>query len=455
VFASFRRLITDVQGAVAPLAALFIMVLAPMTGLAVDYIIATSAKRAMQDAIDSALLAVARANPRTQAEIDRIGQRFFDANLAQRYGVKSFTVQIRRVGDGAFTGDARADVPLFFAGLFGESGMTAAVDGDVNVNLTELEVVLALDTTGSMMGSKLSALKSAAGDFITTMSKGTNVKTGIVPFARYVNIGMANRNEPGFAIPADTRSCSMQTVRESYNCRNCRRIPRSGTCYNDGRPYTCSWTETRCDCDTREVTKNVCNTQTWNGCVGSRSEPLNTRDDDPSVKIPGLLNVNCGAPLTRLTTSASTLRNAVNALNATGETYIPSGLSMAWAVLSHRVPFTQGSDPAAPSNKNKLRAIVLMTDGANTASKRAGRPDHDGGDVSAANSVTRQLCENIKDDDVLVFTVAFEVSDNTIKGLLRSCSTAPGYAYDASNPGELADAFEEIAVALSRLRLTQ
>lgn len=453
---ALSRLIADVKGAVAPIAAVVLVALAPMTGLAVDFVYATSARAALQEAIDAALLAVAREDPDSQADIDRIANRFFQSNLDDRYDLANLTVSVQRVDEGAYTGSASGEVPLWFGGLFGQDMMRAAVDGSVRVNLTDLEVVLALDTTGSMQGAKLDALKGAATDFVDTMMTGDNVRAGIVPFARYVNIGMSNRNEPGFDIPPDSRSCRMEWRNENVNCRNCRRIPRSGTCYNDGAPYTCTWTETRCDCDTRRVEREVCDVRTWRGCVGSRNEPLNTRDDGASVnKIPGLLNISCGAALTRLTNDARTLRTAVNGLVATGLTYIPSGLSMAWATLSHRVPFTQGSDPAAASNRNLLRAIVLMTDGANTASKRSGQPDHEGTNTGAANTVTSDLCENIKRDNVILFTISFDVSDNTIKNLLRGCATSPGYAFDADNAAELNEAFDRIATSLSRLRLTQ
>lgn len=449
------KLLNDTKGAVAPLAALFIMVLAPLSGLAVDFTYAIGAKRVLQEATDAALLAVARENPESQAEIDRIAKRFFDANLGGRYDFKNVRLAVRKAGEDGYRGNATADLPLFFAGLFGHTGMETQVDGSVRVTLTDLEVVLALDTTGSMAGGKLAALKTAATSFIDTMMAGKNVRTGIVPFARYVNIGMGNRNQAGFDIPADTRSCSMQNVRESYNCRNCVRVQRTGTCYNDGTPYSCSWTDTRCDCDVRIVRKEVCNNQTWNGCVGSRPEPFNTRDDNPAVKIPGLLNTNCGAPLTRLTDNASSLRTAVRNLNATGETYIPSGLSMGWAVLSNGVPWTDGTNPGAASAKNLLRAIVLMTDGANTASKRAGRADHEGSNTGDANNVAGQLCTNIKRDEIIVFTVAFDVNDASIKSLLRDCATSPSYAFDARNATQLQAAFDEIATALSRLRLTE
>ena len=508
---SFKRLLADVRGAVAPLASLFIMVLAPLSGLAVDYVYAESAKRALQEAVDSALLAVARANPRSQSDIDRIGARFFQANLDGRYDFENISLRITRVDDGAFRGGATGEVNLFFAGLFGSSGMTAGVDGSVRISLTDLEVVLALDTTGSMMGQKLNSLKTAANGFITTMMRGDNVRTGIVPFARYVNIGLANRNEPGFDIPPDSRSCRTETRyrNEERNCRmvrtpgggacqrevNCREESYTGrcditeeryvprTCTNDGVSYECGAVRTvvvgqqscrkqRRVCDTESFTcppgqerrcdtvsvpyeHTECENLRWEGCVGSRPEPFNTRDDNPAVKIPGLLNRSCGAPLTRLTRSESTLRSAINRLVATGETYIPSGLSMGWATLSHRIPFTDGSDPASPGSRNLLRAIVLMTDGANTASKRSGRADHEGSNSGDANRVTSELCENIKGDDVILFTVAFEVSDAAIKNLLRTCATAPAYAFDAANAAELNSAFEDIATALSRLRLTE
>jgi Flp pilus assembly protein TadG len=453
---AFSRLIADIKGSVVPVAAVMLIALAPMTGLAVDFVYAANARTALQEAVDAALLAVARENPDNQGDIDQIANRFFRANLDDRYDLANLTVTVNREEDGAYTGTAAGDVPLWFGGFFGQDQMRTAVDGSVRVNLTDLEVVLALDTTGSMLGSKLSALKTAATGFVDTMMTGDNVRTGIVPFARYVNIGLSNRNEPGFNIPADTRACRMEWRNENYNCRNCRSTPRTGVCYNDGTPYTCTWTETRCDCDTRRVEREVCDIQKWHGCVGSRDEPRNSTDEDATVnKIPGLLNRSCGAALTRLTNDATTLRRAVNNLTATGETYIPSGLSMAWATLSHRVPFTQGSDPSIPSNRNLLRAIVLMTDGANTASKRPSQPDHEGNNAGAANILATQLCNNIKADNVILFTVSFDVSDANIRSLLRGCATSPGYAFEADNAAELQSAFDRIANALSRLRLTE
>ena len=70
-----------------------------------------------------------------------------------------------------------------------------------------MDVVLVLDSTGSMQGQKLDTLKRAARDLITHIydqdGAREKVKFGIVPFAEYVNVGLSNRNEPWIDVPSD------------------------------------------------------------------------------------------------------------------------------------------------------------------------------------------------------------------------------------------------------------
>ncbi len=74
--------------------------------------------------------------------------------------------------------------------------------------------------------------------------------------------------------------------------------------------------------------------------------------------------------------------------------------------------------------------MVLMTDGANTRSPDYGARTHSGGDVALANIRTAELCSNIKGKDIKIFTVAFDVSDATIKDILRSCATSPSHFFE-------------------------
>lgn len=450
-----HSLLCCTRGAIAPIAAICVLCILPLTGMVVDYANANAAKRGLQDAIDAALLAVARAEPETQGEIDAIADTYFHANFGARYGLSGVSLSVTRQDETLYSGEASGAIPLFFGSLFGSETMEVRVQAQVRSTLTDLEVVLALDTTGSMAGPKLTALRTAATNFVDAMGDGDNVRIGLVPFARYVNIGMGNRNTPGFSIPSDTQSCNWQWVNQATNPHNCTTQTWTSMCCNDGNCQPCSGTHTTCDYDYEQTWQEVCTNQKWHGCVGSRSEPYNTRDDNAPLGIPGLLNTHCGAPLTPLTDNLNSVKAAINGLTANGDTYIPAGMSMGWAVLSHRIPFTQGTDPGSAGANNLVRALVLMTDGANTRSKNPGQERHNGTDAGAANGVLSSLCQQVKDDGVTVFTIAFDVSDASITSLLKNCATSVEYAFDADNSSQLSAAFEAIAAALSRLRLSQ
>jgi Mg-chelatase subunit ChlD len=448
------------SGAVAQIWALALLGLAPAIAVSADSANAFLIKGAMQDALDSALLAVAKADLTSQAEIDAMAHSFVRANLGNRRDVDVRRLIVTRVAEGRYRGRLSTRISTYLTGILGVDSLRADVDGAVVVSKKSTDVVLALDTTGSMTGSRITALKEAASDFVEDMMKGASVRVGIVPFARYVNIGIGNRNTPGFDIPPNSRSCRTVEREERYNwrnCRNCRTIRHERTCYDDGRPRNCSWTEEKCDCDfdTRIVEREDCDERRWSGCVGSRKNPYNVRDDNSSERIPGIMNYECGTPLLKLTNRKESNLDLIDDLDTNDETYLPAGLSMGWAVLSHRVPFQEGKDPSDPANKDLLRALVLMTDGLNTVSREGNDEGHWGNNTAEANRVSAELCNNIKADGVILFTIAFEVTDTTVKNLLRNCATAPNLAFDATNPQDLKDAFQDVEGMLSRLRLTR
>jgi Flp pilus assembly protein TadG len=527
----------DRLGSMAPMAAIFFIGLIPISGMAVDYTFASSAKRLLQEATDAAALAVGRANPPNQAEINRIARPAFDAHIKGAYGLKNTRITVRRAGDFAFEAVGQGDVPTFFSQMIGGPSMRAVVDARVEAQVEDIELVLVLDTTFSMTGSRISTLKSAARDLVDELMKGKKVRIGIVPFARYVNIGMQNRREPGFNIPDDGKACWMETTQETrqVNCRNevrsggtcsrdvnCRNVTTPGqgmcnrrtctnesysttcpimkdqfvsrTCKRDGRDYECGGmqkvqvgterctrtrevcTNTRVPCapTTRRVcdkqsfpcpdrTERVCDRQTvdvqvercrptkWNGCVGSRPGQWAALDAHGGVDVPGAMDVACNSPLQTLTNNVGQLRSTIAGLDVDDETYIPSGLSMGWAVLSNRLPFTNGS----PAQRGSTRAMVLMTDGINTISRNPNSPMHDRTDRAAADALTRDLCANIRADGVRLLTVAFEVTDSDVHSMLTDCATLPAYAFRAEDAEALRDAFRTIAALLVDLRLTR
>jgi hypothetical protein len=99
------------------------------------------------------------------------------------------------------------------------------------------------------------------------------------------------------------------------------------------------------------------------------------------------------------------------------------------------------------------RYLILMTDGVNTISPSY--PAHNGSNQSLANTLTADLCRNIKADGIAVYTIAFEVTDATVKNLLESCATRPAQFFDAANASQLTSSFKAIADQLTALRIAR
>jgi len=71
--------------------------------------------------------------------------------------------------------------------------------------VNKLEVAMVLDNTGSMAGTKLSTLKTAASNFVDTLSSAAArsadpdaVKIGLVPFSMTVKVGSGYQGAPGW-----------------------------------------------------------------------------------------------------------------------------------------------------------------------------------------------------------------------------------------------------------------
>ena len=281
----------------------------------------------------------------------------------------------------------------------------------------------------------------------------------LVPFAQYVNVGMDNRYASWMDVPSDSSTTTTSCYDTYPNAvkSNCRMVTYSAT--NDGVPYT--YTVEECDWDYGTAV-GVCapytSTNTWNGCAGARSNPLNIEDEQYSTRIPGIRNVSCPSKILPLSKSASDIKDNINAMVAYGDTYIPSGLVWGWRALSNRGPFTESADDAATAGGSVRKYLVLMTDGFNTRSPRYPEGDHEGSDPALANQLTRATCDNIKADSeskIEIYTIAFEVADEGVKDILRCCATPGGAFFDAVDYSKLLTAFSEIGNSVNVARIAK
>ena len=431
-------------------------------GIALDFSRVQSARLSAQSTLDAALLASARQSQANADTVQTTIEAFFNRHGVNKFG--SSINNLRSQIDGpTFVGSATVRTPTTLLNVVGFQYLDAAISSRVTRSTGNIEVALALDTTLSMQGTRLDNVKTAATQLVDMLydlpEASSRVKVSVVPFAQYVNVGMDNRHASWMDVPPDT-STTQEVCGPTYpnaTSSNCR-IERFTTVI-DGVPT--SYDAQVCDWDYGtpvNVCSNVTTTQIWNGCAGSRSYPLNIRDEQYSSRIPGIRNVSCPNRIVPLSGQASDVRGAINGLTAQGDTYIPSGLVWGWRTLSNREPFAESANDPATAGGSVSKFLILMTDGFNTRSPRYPEGDNEGSDPIEANRLTRAACDNIKADTqsrIEIFTIAFEVTDEAVKDILRYCATPGGAFFDAVDYSRLLSAFGEIGNTMTIARLAR
>lgn len=445
----------NIRGNTAILFAGAMIPLMGMIGAAVDYTNASRTRVVLQESLDAAVLAGAAASAagKTSSEVETIVDNYIKANFSSTQNLNpKTTITVDKAG--GVTGKVTLDVPMKIMPVMGIPTMQITNTSKASYGAGKIEMALVFDTTYSMVGAKLDAAKLAAKSLIATLyadsSAKTRVKVSLVPFSYYVNVGLGYRNESWITGAQDYSNTTYECWDEYPNATYTNPVPVTATCYNDGVPYDCSYTSYTVNYGA-PVKKcgNYTATYTWYGCVGSRNYPLDTQDVvDSTNRIPALLNYSCASPLMRLTNAKNSLDLQIDALVPQQDTYIAPGIIWGWRTLSPNAPFSDG----AAYGKTTQKIMVVLTDGANTHSPNY--PNHEGTDVAIANQRTVEVCDKVKATGITVYTIAFAVTDATIKNILQNCASGPPRYYDANTIGDMQAAFANIGAQLTAVRLT-
>lgn len=404
------------DGMIAIMFALTVAVVVAMVGGAVDYGRWLSARSQTLQAMDSAVLAAGRVlqiGGKTEAEAIAAAKLVYAQNKSHLLDVDNVTFSV--VDGKTVVATSASKVKTPFMSIAGVSKLPvnniskAELAASSNAG-SDIEISLMLDTTGSMRGNKMVDLKQAAIDLVDTVvwkdqSEFTS-KIAVVPFAAYVNPGryayeIATNHSPRGN--SDNRSC----VKERSNSNR----------YTDAKP--------------------------------NKSNGYFDRYTDRSACQPQ-------ATILPLTNDKQSLKQRINEMQPIGSTAGHLGTQWAWYTLSPNFSdlWPVSSAPKSYSQlkelneagQPKLRKIaVLMTDGEYNLK------------YSGSNSATqaRELCSNMKDKGITVYTVGFGIrkggeADKTLK----QCATSEEYYYNAADGDALKAAFRDIAFQIATLRLT-
>ena len=491
-----RHFAASPHGNVAIIFGLCLLPLLMAAGVAIDLSRALIVRERLGHTLDTAALAVGSKLGLTDDQRQAMVQEFFAANYPPSALGTPKDIQIA-ADTTTVTASAAADVPTTILQLFGYDVLTVAADVAVTRQLTRLEVVMILDNTGSMAGSKIAALKTAASDLVNILSEDSPpgyLKFALVPFANAVNVGTQ----------ALAKGWIDSNAQSDIAGENFTSPPKAKVL------------------DLYDKIPN----RSWNGCIEERKPPYDLSDDAPTAGNANTLwlpyfapdepnlsgysnsylpdgisgtadqrqrylgkynNVNAAsglgplsgctvAPITPLTGDKSAILNAVASMGADGNTHIPIGIAWGRRVLSPGEPYTEGVAYDAVDWK---KAAIILTDGDNTI---AATSNHNksrysaygylaNGRLGTTNASTFEskldektalACTELKSagkdaggQGVEVFTITFNVTNSGIKTLMRNCASSDANYFNSPSNSELQAAFRAIASALSNLRLSK
>lgn len=302
------QLARDTRGNVMLFMAAGVIPVTAAVGSGVDLTRAYMAQARLQQAVDAATLAGRKAMTdgsldTADPEIVKFLQNNYPANMSDGSGIAiadpifqseavNFESQIS--DQGALCVTAQAVVPTLVMGAFGKQSITIGANSCARRSGTNIDVVLVLDVTGSMAGTRLTALKTATKNFLATLDdtrtqlavSGLRVRVGIVPYSQAVNIGRLLKEE---------NAAYLATIAQDY-------WTNIGTPYRPctGSGSDCYWRNDTADAFARAVPLDVqsfvtaggasgssySNAYAWKGCVEMRASIKTIKTSTSSSTIP-------------------------------------------------------------------------------------------------------------------------------------------------------------------------
>ena len=187
--AAARRFASARDGNVAMIWALVGSVLIGLVGLSIDFTRAQMIRQQLQNAADGAALVAERSSSMSFAQREALARAFFDTEAGDYANVNSFT--LTELSSGGHRIDVGYIMDTGLARVVKQENWTIGVASEAEAQASPpIEVVLALDNTGSMRWD-MDTLRQGAedlADFLLSID-GDTVSVGLVPFVAQVNIG--------------------------------------------------------------------------------------------------------------------------------------------------------------------------------------------------------------------------------------------------------------------------
>ncbi|SDT91343.1 VWA domain-containing protein [Stappia sp. ES.058] len=257
-----------------------------VVGAGLDYSRASNTRVVLQAAVDAtALAANYDSEGLAEAKVRANAIDYFKAIYKGDPDDVNLDVTVEQ---GTVTVSATQAVQTLFGGILNVDKVDVGVRSETVIGKATFDVVMVLDNSGSMGGSKLKTLKDASEDLSKTLfainekgDKKDRVKIGLVPFTSFVNIGTDKETESW--MDREGQSPEHWSNFETRDDGTPDPAEMESQFFYNGKPSRFT------------LFKQLKHTK-WLGCVEARPVPYDVTDDAPDKRVPATLYVPEFAP---------------------------------------------------------------------------------------------------------------------------------------------------------------
>ena len=399
---AFPKFVADQKGTTAVIFALTVLPLLLTAGVAIDIVRYSSAKVALQSALDAGALAVAAATNLSPPARLAAGDSTFTANLEAAAIGSASVARNFDLAEDTVVASASFDLPVGLMQLAGFSAMAVEAESEVTVpENKKAEIALVLDYSGSMTKTlsgqvKYIAMRNAAKKLVNELadSNPTKVKFGLVPFSHHVWVTLPKQYVRGQNGAGNWTGCTQD-----------RRYPENLT----------------------DATPTSANASKW----GQPIAPDHAKDGCDAY-VPNNLIVK------PLTNDFAAINSQLDAMEPYAWTHIALGAEFGYHLLSPNEPFSEG---ASYSDTVTQKIMVLLTDGEQTEPAFGPGPRI----KEQGETNLEKICANAKASGITIMTIAYNIDDTDTVNRLRNCTTDPAKDFFSVEEGEnIATAFDAI-----------
>ncbi len=215
----FKRFIANTEGSLTPMLGLAAIPFFLAAGAAIDMSRVTREQAAFYSSVDGAALAIAAdersaidlsasasAQQASKDELKAYAKKYLEKNYTDISGGEAEVTVDLQITDQAIKIDATLNFPMTFMQLAGIESMDLNASSTVKKAMRPIEMVMVMDTTGSMASNnKIGGAKDAAKKLLDTLYSGTLssqprsefLRVGLVPFAGAVRVNTAGSDFNG------------------------------------------------------------------------------------------------------------------------------------------------------------------------------------------------------------------------------------------------------------------